>query len=85
MEETSAIPVAKQSAFLNIGNEYNNLTLTYNHFFYTYLYTHITHNTFLTAPTVKTQPVPGKLRTAASTSQLDTISRPIGLGDFMSK
>ncbi|CAG2226271.1 unnamed protein product [Mytilus edulis] len=34
-------------------------------------------------PTVKTQPVPGKLRTSASTSQLDTLSRPLGLGDFM--
>ncbi|CAG2221434.1 CDC20 [Mytilus edulis] len=36
-------------------------------------------------PTVKTQPVPGKLRTSASTSQLDTLSRPLGLGDFMKR
>lgn len=34
-------------------------------------------------PPVKTQPVPGKLRQSASTSQLDTMSRPMGLGDFM--
>jgi hypothetical protein len=44
MKETSVKSVAKQSIFFFIGNEDNNLTLTYNHLLHIcILILHITH------------------------------------------